>query len=92
MKGKADLRLVFALIGVALIWGTTYLGIRVAVETIPPWFVTAMRQGIASLILFVILWRKKEFKWQGWPYLRRQFLVSTLMIVIGNGMTTVAEQ
>jgi drug/metabolite transporter (DMT)-like permease len=92
MKGKPDVRLVLALVGVALIWGTTYLGIRVAVETIPPWFVTTMRQGIASLILFVILWRKREFKWHGWPYLRRQFLVSFLMIVIGNGMTTVAEQ
>jgi drug/metabolite transporter (DMT)-like permease len=92
MKGKPDVRLVLALVGVALIWGTTYLGIRVAVETIPPWFVTTMRQGIASLILFIILWRKKEFKWHGWPYLRRQFLVSFLMIVIGNGMTTVAEQ
>ena len=92
MSTKPDFRLIFALVGVAVVWGTTYLGIRIAVETIPPWFVTAIRQTLASLILFIILYRKKELKWMGWSYLRRQILVSTLMIVIANGMTTVAEQ
>jgi len=87
-----DYKLIFALMGVAIVWGTTYLGIRVAVETIPPWFVTAMRQTIASLILLIILLRKKELKWMDWPYMRRQLLLSVLMIVIANGMTTAAEK
>ncbi|WP_199140748.1 DMT family transporter [Pedobacter sp. ASV12] len=92
MSSKTDFRLIVALLAVAIIWGTTYLGIRVAVQTIPPWFVTAIRQTIASLILLVLLLRKKELKWIGWPALRRQLLLSVLMIVIANGMTTVAEQ
>lgn len=92
MKSTTDFKLIFALIAVAIVWGTTYLGIRIAVETIPPWFVTAMRQGTASLILLIILWRKNELKWIGWKSMRRQMLLSTLMIVIANGMTTVAEQ
>ncbi len=87
-----DYKLIFALMGVAIVWGTTYLGIRVAVETIPPWFVTAIRQTIASLILLIILLRKKELKWMDWPYMKRQLLVSILMIVIANGMTTAAEK
>ncbi|RYE38404.1 MAG: permease, partial [Sphingobacteriales bacterium] len=81
MTKSPDYRLIFALVGVAVVWGTTYLGIRVAVETIPPWFVTAIRQTIASLILLVILLRKKELKWMDWPYMRRQLLLSVLMIV-----------
>lgn len=89
---KTDVKLVVSLLAVAIVWGTTYLGIRIAVETIPPWFVTTMRQSIAALILLVILLRNKEFKWIGWPSMRRQMLLSTLMIVIANGMTTVAEQ
>ena len=92
MKAKTDIKLILSLLAVAIVWGTTYLGIRVAVHTIPPWFVTAMRQGIASLILLVVLLRKSELKWIGWPALRRQMLLSTLMIIIANGMTTVAEQ
>ncbi|MFD0941726.1 DMT family transporter [Pedobacter boryungensis] len=92
MKSKPDFKLIAALLAVAIVWGTTYLGIRIAVQTIPPWFVTAMRQTIASLILLIILLRKKELKWIGWSAFRRQMLLSILMIVIANGMTTVAEQ
>lgn len=92
MKSTTDFKLIFALLAVAIVWGTTYLGIRIAVETIPPWFVTAMRQGTASIILLIILLRKNELKWIGWKSMRRQMLLSTLMIVIANGMTTVAEQ
>jgi drug/metabolite transporter (DMT)-like permease len=92
MKSKIDLKLVGALLTIAIVWGTTYLGIRIAVHTIPPWFVTAMRQFLASTILLVILLRKKELKWIGWPSFRRQILLSILMVVIANGMTTVAEQ
>lgn len=92
MTTKTDFRLIFALVGVAVVWGTTYLGIRVAVETIPAWFVAAIRQGMASLILLIILMSKNELKWKDWPYLRRQLLVSVLMIVVANGMTTVAEE
>ena len=92
MTSKPDYRLIFALTGVAVVWGTTYLGIRVAVETIPPWFVAAIRQSIASLILLVILLRKRELQWMSWPYLGRQLLLSILMVVIANGMTTSAEK
>lgn len=89
---KVDLKLILALAGVGLIWGTTYLGIRVAVQTIPPWFVAAFRQSIATIILLIILLKKNELSWKGWPYARRQMLLSSLMIVGANGLTTVAEQ
>lgn len=92
MNSKPDLKLIFALITVAVVWGTTYLGIRIAVHTIPPWFVTAMRQGVASLILLIMLWKQNQLRWIGWSSLRRQILLSSLMIIIANGMTTVAEQ
>ena len=92
MKSKIDLKLVLALTGVALIWGTTYLGIRVAVESIPAWYVTAIRQTIASLIILIILIKQKELKWIGWSSFKRQILLSILMVVIANGMTAVAEK
>ena len=92
MSRKFDVKLITALLIVAVVWGTTYLAISVAVDTIPPWFVAGMRQFTAALILLVILCHKGEFAWIGWKNLRRQMLLSTLMIVIANGMTTVAEQ
>ncbi|WP_316807265.1 DMT family transporter [Pedobacter agri] len=92
MNPKIDLKLILALSGVAIIWGTTYLGIRVAVESIPAWYVTAIRQTIASLIILIILIKQKELKWIGWSALKRQILLSILMVVVANGMTTVAEK
>jgi drug/metabolite transporter (DMT)-like permease len=92
MKSKIDLKLILALFGVALIWGTTYLGIRIAVESIPAWYVTAIRQAVASLIILILLIKQKELKWIGWSSFKRQILLSILMVVIANGMTTVAEK
>jgi drug/metabolite transporter (DMT)-like permease len=92
MIQKPDYKLFFSLVIVAVVWGTTYLGIRVAVETIPPWFVTSIRQSIAALLIFTFLLFKKELAWIGWENFKLQAISSVLMIVIANGFTTIAEQ
>lgn len=89
---KPDLKLIFSLVIVGIVWGTTYLGIRVAVESIPPWFITSIRQGIAALIVLGILIYKKQLSWIGWNNLKFQLIPSLFMIVIANGFTTIAEQ
>jgi drug/metabolite transporter (DMT)-like permease len=92
MNQKTDLKLIICLIIVGIVWGTTYLGIRVAVETIPPWFITSIRQGIAALIVLGILLYRKQLSWIGWRNLKYQLIPSLLMLVIANGFTTIAEQ
>lgn len=87
-----DYKLLLALLTVAIVWGTTYLGIRVAVQTIPPWFVTGIRQSIASVLLFILLVRKRQLKWIGTKNFINQIALSILMIIIANGMTTIAEK
>lgn len=87
-----DSRLVLAIVTVAIFWGTTFLGIRVAVETIPPWFVAGIRQFLAGIILFFLLIFSKKLKWIGWINFRNQIILSTLMLIVANGMTTVAEK
>ena len=76
---------------VAVVWGTTYLGIRVAVETIPAWYITSVRQGLAALLIFIFLLYKKQLAWIGWENFKLQFIPAVLMIVIANGFTTIAE-
>ena len=46
---------IIAILIVALVWGTTFLGIKIGVETVPPWFVAGLRQFLASLILLPFL-------------------------------------
>lgn len=87
-----DYKLIFAVFTVAIVWGTTFLGIRIAVETIPAWFVAGIRQFLASLIMLFVLLYRKEFRWIGWKNLRYQIIFSSLMLIVANGMTTVAEE
>lgn len=87
-----DYKLTFAVLTVAIVWGTTFLSIRVAVETIPAWFVAGIRQFLAAIIMLLVLLYRKEFKWIGWKNLKYQLIFSTLMLIIANGMTTVAEE
>lgn len=92
MPKNLDVKLILSMIIVGLVWGTTFLGISVAVETIPPWYSTAIRNFIAATILLIILLFQKEFKWIGWLAFRQQLILSILMIVLANGFTTIAEQ
>ena len=92
MTTKTDIKLIISLLIVGIVWGTTYLGIRVAVESMQPWYITSIRQGIAALLVFAILLYKKELAWIGWENFKYQLIPSVLMIVIANGFTTIAEE
>lgn len=92
MPKITDYKLLFCLFVVAIVWGTTYLGIRIAVETMPPWYITSSRQGLAAVIVFAFLLYKKDLAWIGWPNFKIQFITAVLMIVVANGFTTIAEK
>ena len=92
MTPKPDFKLFLCLLIVAVVWGTTYLGIRVAVETIPEWYITSSRQGLAALIVLAILLHKKQLAWIGWENFKLQLIPAILMIVVANGFTTIAEK
>lgn len=83
---------IIAILIVALVWGTTFLGIKIGVETVPPWFVAGLRQFLASLILLPFLIFTKNLKWIGWKSFRIQLTLSSLLLIGANGLTTVAEK
>lgn len=87
-----DYKLTIAVIIVAIVWGTTFLGIRIAVETIPGWFVAGIRQFLAGIVVLGLLLAKKELKWIGWKNYSYQLIFALMMLVMANGLTTVAEE
>lgn len=87
-----DKKLIIALLTVAIVWGTTFLGIRVAVETVPPWFVTGIRQSIAALLLLPYLLYRKQLKLLSTKDFINQIIISSLMLIIANGLMTVSEK
>lgn len=80
-----------ALITLYIVWGSTYFGIKVAIETIPPFFHAALRFLISGVI--ILLWQKAAG--QEMPT-RRQwvsaFIVGNLLLLGGNGLVAWAEQ
>ena len=80
-----------ALVAVCVIWGTTYLGIRVALEAVPPALMGAFRWTIAGtlLVAYVRLRRQALPHVGSWGSLAVQGL---LMIGFGNGFVNWAEQ
>ena len=79
---------------VYVVWGSTYLAIRVAVETMPPLLMGAARFMIAGLLLYAIA------RWRGAPSVRSlsraqigaSWLVGSLLVAGGNGVVNAAEQ
>jgi drug/metabolite transporter (DMT)-like permease len=87
-KNRVLILLAFACI--YFVWGSTYLAIRYAVETIPPLFVASFRHLIAGGLLFGWCW------WQGLRPVRQQWVASivlgALFFLIGHGTLHWAQQ
>ncbi len=80
-----------ALIALYIVWGSTYLAIRFAVETIPPFLMAGTRFLISGLILFV--WRR--LAGDPLPTLRQwrsALIIGLLLLLGGNGVVSWAEQ
>ena len=85
------LRVAIALGAVYLIWGSTYLAIRFAIETIPPFLMAGARYLTAGILLY------------GWSRLRGAprpslaqwrpaVIIGALLLLMGNGGVVWAEQ
>ena len=83
-----------ALGAVYVVWGSTYLGIKIATETIPPMLSGGMRFAAAALVLGSVLAIRDGFG--VFRVTLRQFLgaalVGVLLLVLGNGMVALSEQ
>jgi drug/metabolite transporter (DMT)-like permease len=84
-------RALLAWIVVCIVWGTTYLAIRVALETIPPMLMASFRWLSAGTLLMLMLKARGERvpDRRDWPSLA---LLGILMMSIGNGGVVWAEQ
>jgi drug/metabolite transporter (DMT)-like permease len=80
-----------ALLALYIVWGSTYLAIRFAVETLPPFLHAGFRFLISGLVL--VIWRRAagdamptRNQWKSLT------IIGTLLLLGGNSLVAVAEQ
>jgi drug/metabolite transporter (DMT)-like permease len=87
--------LAWAALGVVyVVWGSTYLAIRVAIETLPPMLMASFRFLVAGSILYAFAIRRgdRDGDRPGAPQWRSAAIVGTLLFLGGNGGVVWAEQ
>ena len=84
------IKLALAFVAIYVIWGSTYLAIRYAVETIPPLVAAGVRHSIAGGIMLTWAW------WRGFRPTRQQWVagcaLGALFFLLGHGTLHWAEQ
>ncbi|MGW4378346.1 EamA family transporter [Kitasatospora sp. NPDC004531] len=86
---------VWAALGIVyVVWGSTYLAIRVVVETMPPLLSGALRFAAAGVLLAAGLAARRGPRTLRvtWPQLGSAALVGVLLLVGGNGLVVLAER
>jgi drug/metabolite transporter (DMT)-like permease len=76
---------------VYLVWGSTYLAIRIAIDTLPPFLMAGSRFLLAGGVLFLWL-RLRGAAWPERIHWRNAAVSGVLLLVAGNGLVVWAEQ
>ena len=81
--------LILSFLAIHIVWGSTYLGIRFAVETIPPLLTAGLRHTIGGAALFAWCWsrghRPTAAQW------RSSLILSVFFFLLGHGPLHWAE-
>lgn len=86
------LLVVLAFAAVYIVWGSTYLGIRLAIETLPPFLMAGTRFTLAGAILLTWSRIKGERLVMSTSQWQKALIVGGLLLLCGNGGVTWAEK
>ena len=89
---RARLKVIAAFATIYLVWGSTFLAIRIGVRHLPPFLFGGLRFLLAGVLLAVVAIAMRERFPRGRREWRLMLLFSLLMITFSNGISTVALQ
>jgi drug/metabolite transporter (DMT)-like permease len=84
-------KLLLAFFLIYFIWGSTYLAIRFAIETMPPFLMAGVRFFVAGLLMFGFMRMRGVANPDGWQWLHLS-VIGTFLFLGGNGFVVWAEQ
>ena len=89
-RAPGPLAIALALASVYVLWGSTYLGIRFALESYPPFLLGAARMFLAGAIMWVML-RRRGVPGPTRKQWRTLWVLSIFMVLLSNGLVNLAE-
>src|SRR5215467_2043632 len=90
-KGRVErVRIILAFLAIYVIWGSTYLAIRYAVETIPPLYTAGIRHLCAGSIL--LAWALAKGLRPTKAQIRASVVIGLLFFLVGHGSLHWAER
>src|SRR5215204_2092560 len=89
--GRRLVLLIGAFFAIYVFWGSTYLAIKYAIETLPPFLMAGSRFLFAGSILFLWARLSKDYETPKFEHWRTSFIVGTLLLLGGNGGVVLAQ-
>ena len=83
--------MIAAFAAVYLIWGSTYLGIKIAIETLPPFMMAGVRFLMAGAILMIWARLSGDYEKPKATHWRTSAIVGGFLLLGGNGAVVFAE-
>jgi len=91
MAVPRKIQIVSAFAALYLIWGSTYLGILFAIQSIPPFLMAGARFLLAGLVMFAIARTQGPLR-STWAEWRTALIVGACLLLGGNGGVTLSEK
>lgn len=88
---RFSILIIAAFAAIYFFWGSTYLAIKYAIETLPPFLMAGARFLIAGSILYVLARLSKDYEKPSLAHWRTSFIVGTLLLMGGNGCVVLAQ-
>lgn len=92
MANKDEAKVITAYIAVCILWGSTYLAIRIGVSAFPPELFAGIRFLLAGALMLVYAYSKRQKFPETFTDVRRQAVVGLFLLLGGNGIVVFAEQ
>src|SRR5437870_11655699 len=80
-----------AFAAVYTIWGSTYLGIKLAIDSVPPFLMAGTRFFLAGGLLYLVARRRGPRQPLTWAHWRSALIIGACLLLAGNGIVSWSE-
>lgn len=90
---KGKLLIPFCYLTLYIVWGSTYFFIKMAVQTIPAFYVVGFRFASGGILLLSLAYLTRRLKTRPtWKQIGASVFLGILLLIGGNGLVTLAEK